>query len=267
MNHLNAFTEVTMPDGAKWRRMKTDKVEILLTGAARNFFRQNKWLFTEVIPGNLQPVTKHVLKTTRKITKLLRAWKDKNQIDELEFIASGQNADFFRIQWTKMWLRELKANGEVPDPTLEKLKRMDKIQEIMESGEIPRWIHVPVHFWAFIMPPDSTSNKWREFLLMEVVDHGVTGEDLKRAAKKESERFPGAQKAVIEEFGDENLEELLQEMEKQIDEAMTILQAACMKRGENFRQLFMDYNRKNIVIQYLKPPVGWKKMWFWIIDQ
>ncbi len=106
------------------------------------------------------------------------------------------------------------------------------------------------------MPPDSTSKKSREFLLMEVIDHGVTGEDLKRAAKKEPERFPGAHKAVSEEFGEENLEELLQEMEQQIDEAMTILQGACMKRRENFRQLFMDYNRKNIVIQYLKPPVG-----------
>ena len=288
------------PDGAVWKRYTAASgLSVLVTQIFRELMQHGEnvvtgdfqypkteaktWVITaeNSTLEQIRRIMEMPLKdSSRSISKILRAYRKSYEQDAVddgvrEYINTGGEAAFYAVWNSNIWVREIKQNN-LND--VDALLRMDQIAHLLELGWLPRWIRTPIQYGVITIPRDiywagRTSIAYDKFMVMEKISAGVSVFDI-----VDTPRSPKLERAIKKEFWFSNFDnELYRNFQAEIsrifDDVKEKLYSTCLQHqdklpdGASFETLFTDLLSRNMLVTLNKPPIGWSKYSFWIIDQ
>ncbi len=289
------FQEVIKHDGAKWREMTSSNgLTVTTTGSFKEIM---KWKWTECLilvdaqgnqvgqidkmgevinaGGEVIPYGRHVL---RMLNRYKRAYKkDVREPGVRDFIEEWSVAQVYSLGKTGLCVRESMNDNSHEWNLNHKLDRMDAIHHLVDIGNFPRWIKAAGHYWL-VRIPTKTIWIYRQFLLMEQIDGGLSLEDItlkprnKKMEIKLKENFPDkvswdGETLTIDENFKKDAQEKYNFLVKRLEEEYKLHQKDFLPDYPTFQSLFRDLKPANISVEKLETPRGWSDIGFWIIDQ
>ncbi|HEY4963455.1 MAG TPA: hypothetical protein VIH90_02035 [Candidatus Saccharimonadales bacterium] len=228
-----------MADGSIWQYYHLADGIAVLTSKGRELIHERPETLRE-----LRNYRRKVLgRTATAESGLVRQW-----------FSNGGNSDIY----------ELAAGSGlvVKETTTEQamyhaLNRMDRFKTIIEGGDVPRWIDIPVHYGLL-----TTSSSEADYMLMQKIDSGVTVRDIIDDSEEPS---PQAAEALLSLGLIDG--QFRQEVADQFILARSILDTAIINAGHEPRDYMPDWDQANVLVERLETPIAGSHVMLWVIDQ
>lgn len=288
------------PDGAVWKRYTTASgLSVLVTQTFRELMKhgensvtgdfhvskKNKKTWVSAVEGPVHDQISSIMKipsasfsgSMLRILHMYRESYEAGAIDDgiREYVNTGGEAAFYGIGLSNVWVREL---NQIETSDEDALHRMDQIVHLLELGWLPRWIRTPIQYGVLRIPRNTYANgrtgtAYDKFMIMEKIDSGVSVFDI--VDNPRSDKLSAAIKKEFwfKTFNSDEYRAFKTEISAIFEEVKQKLYDACINHrdelppGTSFETLFTDLLSRNMLVTLNRPPVGWSKYSFWIIDQ
>lgn len=288
------------PDGAVWKRYTASSwLSVLVTQTFRELMKHGenvvtgdfhrpkkiKKLWVDRVEDSTLAQIRRIMEISTKdpsnsILKLLRAYREsyeKSAIDDgvREYVNTGGEAAFYGIGLSNVWVREVNRT-ETND--VDALHRMDQITHLLELGWLPRWIHTPIQYGVLTIPRDTyaagrTGIAYDKFMIMEKIDSGVSVFDIVDNPRSDKLAEAIKKEFWFSNFSTDEYRQFQADISSIFEDVKRKLHDTCIKHKDelspwtSFESLFTDLLSRNMLVTLNKPPIGWSKYSFWIIDQ
>jgi hypothetical protein len=231
-------------DGSRWRQYETPNALIWLTRSGRQLLASDRGLYAY-------------------FQEYIESLNDDESTPESgrPFFAKGSQSQIYSLGDNHLVVKESKQGGELLLPQME---RMDRLVDAVERS-CPRWIDVP-HYYGILAPK---SDPYRQFLLMERIDAGVSVGDVLEYGRPRTRTETGfLAEGAFEKFGPIT-PELRHEVQDRFFEMGGLLRKALVENRLSPDDYLpdIDHNQHNVVLERLQIPEAGSQLKFWVIDQ